>query len=76
MIDFTISRADLAVINHLDYVAAFHHWLLLELPNFCYTLSYDSHIYVTLLAEIGCFCPKLYGSRPIIGAFGLLVFEL
>ena len=43
---------------------------------FCYTLSYDSRICVTLLAEIGCLCPKLYVSRPIIGAFGLLAFEL
>ena len=38
-------------------------------------LSYDSCTCVALLAAVGRFCPKLYGSRPIIGAFGLHAFR-
>ena len=33
----------LAPMYHSINLAIFHHWFLLELPKFQYTLSYDSH---------------------------------
>ena len=75
VIDFVILRGNLAAKSHLSSVAAFHHWFLLQLPNFGYALSYDSRTCIALLAAVGRFCPKSDAPRPIIGAFGLHTFR-
>ena len=48
--------------------------ILFELPNNWYALRYDSCTCVTLLTEIGHFCPILDVSHPIIDVFQMLTF--
>ena len=63
-----------AATHHSVHVAVFHLWFLLELPNNWYALRYDTCTCVTLLAEIGRFCPMLHISRPIIDTIWTLPF--